>query len=248
MYGDDLVKALDPVAFARSIGITPDPWQAEVLRHEGKRLLLNCCRQSGKSTTTAIKALHTALYKPKSLILLISPSMRQSVELFKKVQDGYREMADRPPLLEDNKLSMTLANNSRIVSLPGDQKTVRGYSSVALVLEDESAQVGDDLFQSVLPMLIVNDGAFIAMSTPFGRRGHFYAEWAAGGNEWKRVEVTAEQCPRITAEQLEAQRQSMGDLFFQQEFLCQFVETEDMTFKYDLIQRAFTDEVQPLFQ
>jgi hypothetical protein len=47
-------------------------------------VLLNCCRQSGKSTTTAISALHTALYDPR-LVLLVSPSLRQSKELFGKV-------------------------------------------------------------------------------------------------------------------------------------------------------------------
>ena len=154
----DMLLALDPVAFSRHIGIDPDPWQADVLRYEGKRLLLNCCRQSGKSTTTATKALHAAVYRPKSLILLVSPSLRQSQELFRKVKDGYSAMADRPALLEDNKLSMTLANQSRIVSLPGDQSTVRGYSGVTLILEDEASQVSDDFHAAILPMLIINNG------------------------------------------------------------------------------------------
>lgn len=247
LYKDDLIRALDPVEFSRHIGIAPDPWQAEVLRFEGKRLLLNCSRQSGKSTTTATKALHTGLYRPKSLILLVSPSLRQSQELFRKVKEGYIALEDKPALLEDNKLSMTFANNSRIVSLPGDQATVRGYSGVTMILEDEAAQVRDEFYQAILPMLIINDGTFIAMSTPYGKRGHFFQEWIEGGGEWKRIEITADKCPRITEEQLDLQRRSLGDMFFRQEFLCEFVETEDMTFKYDLIHRAFDENVQPLF-
>ena len=85
MLHDDLIYALDPVEFSRAIGIDPDPWQSEVLRSENKRLLLNCCRQSGKSITTSTKALHTALYKPQSLTLIASPSLRQSQELFRKI-------------------------------------------------------------------------------------------------------------------------------------------------------------------
>ncbi len=247
MYKDDLMRALDPVEFARHIGIEPDGWQADVLRHEGKRLLLNCSRQSGKSTTTAIKALHTGLYRPKSLILLVSPSLRQSQELFRKLKEGYYALDSKPTLLEDNKLSLTFANNSRIVSLPGDQATVRGFSSVTMILEDEAAQVRDEFYQAILPMLIINDGTFIMMSTPYGKRGHFFQEWEAGGDEWKRIEITADKCPRITPEQLEQQRRSLGDMFFRQEFLCEFVDTEDQTFKYDLIHRAFDESVQPLF-
>ncbi|MDO4356534.1 MAG: terminase family protein [Clostridia bacterium] len=247
MFKDDLLIGLDPVAFSRHIGIVPDPWQAEVLRYEGKRLLLNCCRQSGKSTTSATKALHTALYRPKSLILLVSPSLRQSQELFRKVRDGFNAIKDPPKLLEDNKLSMTLFNQSRIISLPGDQATVRGYSGVTLILEDEAAQVSDEFYQAILPMLIINNGQLICMTTPYGKRGHFFEEWTNGGNNWKRIEISASQCPRMTAEQLEQQRRSMGDMFFRQEFQCEFVDTAEQTFGYDLIQRAFDDSITPLF-
>ena len=247
MYKDDMLLALDPVAFSRSIGIDPDPWQAEVLRYEGKRLLLNCCRQSGKSTTTATKALHTALYRPRSLILLVSPSLRQSSELFRKVRDAMGAMKNPPKLIEDNKLSMTLINQSRIISLPGDQATVRGYSGVTLILEDEASQVSDEFYQAILPMLIINKGQLVCMTTPYGKRGHFFEEWVNGGDDWKRIQITAQQCPRMTEDQLEQQRRSMGDMFFRQEFLCEFVDTAEQTFGYDLIQRAFDDEVKPLF-
>ena len=40
----DLLLALDPVAFAVSLGIIPDAWQAQVLRSASRRLLLNCSR------------------------------------------------------------------------------------------------------------------------------------------------------------------------------------------------------------
>jgi len=244
---DDLARALDPVEFSRYISIEPDEWQAEVLRHEGKRLLLNCSRQSGKSTTTATKALHTAVYKPESLILLVSPSLRQSQELFRKVKDGYEAMKTRPALLEDNRLSMVLDNKSRIVSLPSSQATVRGFSGVTLILEDESAQVADDFYYSIMPMLIINNGTIVCMSTPYGKRGHFFNEWTDGGDDWKRVEIPASKCPRISPEDLERQKRSLGSMFFRQEFCCEFVETVDQVFGYDLVQSAFDDDVKPLF-
>lgn len=49
----DLAAALDPVTFARRVGIEPDSWQQDVLRSRDQRMLLNCSRQSGKTTTTA---------------------------------------------------------------------------------------------------------------------------------------------------------------------------------------------------
>ena len=115
----DLARALDPVVLADSIGMDPDPWQREVLRTLHPRVLLNCCRQSGKSTTAATKAVHTAVYEPGSTILLVSPSLRQSQELFRKAQGVYRTLGRPVPAEGESALSLTLENGSRIVSLPG---------------------------------------------------------------------------------------------------------------------------------
>jgi len=83
---------------------------------------------------------------------------------------------------------------------------------------EKAAQVHDDFFHAIMPMLIVNDGTLICMSTPFGKRGHFFEEWLGSNKDWKRIEITADKCPRITAEQLEAQKRSLGDMFFRIDF------------------------------
>jgi hypothetical protein len=239
----NLELALDPVAFAQSIGFTPDSRQAEALRFNGNRLMLNCSRQSGKSTTTAIKALHAAVFHPHSLILLTSPTERQSKELFRKLKDCMNSMETPPQLLEDNKLSVTMANQSRIVSLPGDPATVRGYSNVNLILEDEAAQVADEFYNAMLPMLTVSKGQIILMSTPFGKRGHFFEEWESG-NGWKKIKVTSDMCPRIDGAILEEQRRSMGDMFFKQEYECEFVDNEQQTFSYEILRDAFDEKLE----
>ncbi len=128
----DLRSALDPVAFAVGrLEFTPDAWQEKVLQSTGQNILLNCSRQAGKSTTTAIIALHEAFYWPDSLVLLVSPSQRQSRELFVKVCGFLRMLEPRPILEEDNRLSFTLSNGSRVVSLPGSAETVRGFSALS---------------------------------------------------------------------------------------------------------------------
>ena len=54
-------------------------------------------------------------------------------------------------------------------------------------------------------MLAVSGGRLIALSTPFGKRGWFHAAWRSA-EDWDRVKVTAEQCPRISAEFLVEER------------------------------------------
>ncbi len=213
--------SVDPVEFAKLTGLVPDPWQEKVLRWRGQRLLLNCSRQAGKSTTTAVLALHRAVTVPKSLILLISPSLRQSGELFLKVKESLRGLAEAPQMAEDNKLSLTLANRSRIVSLPSSEGTIRGFSSVSLIVEDEAAFVSDELNTAVRPMLAVSGGQLILMSTPKGRRGHFFEAWERGGEAWDRIKIEASEVSRIAPDWLEAERKDMfrrgmADLYAQE--------------------------------
>src|SRR3712207_2169985 len=122
---EDLKLALDRCALAREVGLDPDPWQRDLLRSSSDRVLLNCCRQSGKSTMTSIVALHWALYHPGSLILCLAPALRQSQELFGKVLGFYRDLGRPVSSQAERKLSLDLENGSRIVTLPGSEKTIR---------------------------------------------------------------------------------------------------------------------------
>src|SRR5262245_58482414 len=114
----------DAVSVMRKTGLEPDPWQVVIARSQASRRLLVCWRQSGKSTTTAALALATAVREPGSLVLLLSPSLRQSSELFRKVLDHYRALATPVPTSAESALRLELANGSRLVSLPGTEGTV----------------------------------------------------------------------------------------------------------------------------
>jgi hypothetical protein len=243
-----LAAALDPVTFAKeALGFVADPWQETLLRTTERQVILNNSRQSGKSTVTAIKAVHRAIFTPDSLVLLISPSLRQSKELFGKVVGFLKSLEPQVFLDEDNKSSATLSNKSRIVSLPGDSATTRGYSSPSMILCDEAAFTSDELFLSIKPMLAVSRGQLILMSTPFGRRGFFYEMWQSGGDAWQRISVPASDCPRISAAFLKQELESMSEWRFKQEYECVFCETSDQIFSFDTIRNAFDASVKPLF-
>jgi hypothetical protein len=142
----DLALALAPARMMAACGLTPDSWQEALLRSAASRILLLCSRQSGKSSTCALLALHQALYQPGSLILLLSPSLRQSQELFKKVQTLYRMLGAPAPLAAESALRYEFTNGSRMIALPGIEANVRGYSGVNLLVIDEAARVLDDLY------------------------------------------------------------------------------------------------------
>src|SRR5829696_2290163 len=163
---DDLRLALDRVAFAHSVGLDRlDDWQEDLLRSSSDRVLLNCCRQSGKSTMSAVIALHRALFYPGSLVLCLAPALRQSQELFAKVANFYRDLGRPVAPQGERKLSLELENGSRIITLPGSEKTVRGFSGVGLLVVDEASRVDDELYFAVRPMLAVSGGALMMLST-----------------------------------------------------------------------------------
>jgi len=245
---EDLRLALDRATFARELGLEPDPWQERLLRSTSDRVLLNCCRQSGKSTMSGLIALHRALYHPGSLILCLAPALRQSQELFGKVLTFYRDLGRPIPAHAERKLSLELENESRIVTLPGTDKTIRGFSGATLLIVDEAARVEDELYFAVRPMLAVSGGGLMMLSTPHGKRGVFYEEWTGGaGRGWERYEVKAEECPRITHKFLEEEREALPSWVYRQEYECSFEETEDQVFTYEMVEQAETSEVKPLF-
>jgi len=246
MLANDLAMALDPALMMAQAGTPADPWQAEVLSSSARRQLLMCSRQSGKSTVTAALALHTAIYRAPALILLLSPSLRQSSELFRKVAYLYGQHEGAAPADAATLLRLELRNGSRIVSLPGTEATIRGYSGVDLLIIDEAARVDDSLYYSVRPMLAVSGGRLVALTTPFGKRGWFHKEWTEGAG-WQRTKITADDCPRISREFLEEERNSLGNWWYEQEYMCEFTETTDSLFLYEDVVGALSAEVQPLF-
>ncbi len=243
----DTSEALSPVTLAAHAGFTLDAWQRDVLLSDAHQIILLVTRQGGKSTVSSIRALHRALYTPGSLVLLLAPSYRQSKELFRKVKDALAALPFPAPLASESALELEFANLSRIVALPGKEATIRGFSGVSLLIVDEASRVPDELYQAVRPMLAVSGGDILLLSTPFGKRGFFHHEWTEGGSDWHRTKITANDCPRIPKAWLEQERRAIGDWWFRQEYMTEFVETIDQVFSYDDIQRALDDSVTPLF-
>lgn len=245
--GRDFARAVDPCVLARDCGIVPDPIQSELLTTTARKTLVCCCRQWGKSTTTAIVALHEALYAAPAMVVVISPSQPQSTELFKKIHGFWQQLPGAPAAEQESLTRMELANGSRIISLPGSEKTVRGYSAATLIIMDEAARIPDELLASVTPMLATTDGRLIALSTPAGKRGWFYEIWHNGDNSWHRIKVAATDCARISPEFLAAELKLLGPQRYSEEYCLQFVDNAEAVFLTSIIQAAFTSEVTPLW-
>lgn len=243
---------LDPTLLLKQVGKPPDPWQEKVLRSTHPRLMLLCSRQVGKSTVAGAFLAKTLLIEAPSFCLVLAQNAEKS--------QFFLETKLRPLLVKagakfapggDLKMSITLANGSRVFALPGSEKGVRGYDSVDLLLLDEASRIPDELYFAVRPMLGVSKGRLLAASTPFGKRGWFFDEWERGadrasGLRWHRERITAYQCPRYTREFLEEEKASMGERWFRQEYLAVFEDPIGAVFSDEDIRAAFRDDVTPM--
>jgi Terminase large subunit, T4likevirus-type, N-terminal len=247
MMARDLSRAFDPVLLARDLGIEPDDWQAKLLRDRPKRALLLCARQVGKTEAAVILTEHVSLYEPGSLCLIVSPSQRQSGEVFRRLMLAHSKLKDVPELVAESALRAEYANGSRVLALPGTERTVRGYAGARLVVLDEAARIDDELMAALRPMLATVDGSLIMLSTPAGKRGVFFTAWTEGEG-WTRVRIPASECPRLSKEFLAEERRELGDLMYRQEYQLEFVDDTEALFTTDLIARAFCPEVVPLWR
>src|SRR4029077_13048818 len=199
--------------------------QAKLIDDPPKRLLCCCGRQVGKSTAAAVCALNSVIYHAPSTVVMVSPSQRQSVELYRTFHAMWQRLPGRPAAVYETLTRLELENGSRIISLPGSEKTWRGLASVDLIVIDEAARVEDALLAATRPMLAVSNGSLFALSTPAGKRGWFYEGWLRGIG-WQRISIKSTDCPRIDAEFLQQERDALGPLLFGQEYLCEFHDDE----------------------
>ena len=81
-------------------------------------------------------------------------------------------------------------------------------------------------------MLSVSGGKLVPLSTPWGRKGWFYNEWSHS-DQWEKIRITATDCPRLSQEILKQERESLGEWFYRQEYLVEFIQAGAEGFIYD---------------
>ena len=246
---DDFAVSADVVEFARVyLDLEFDDWQRRVVDSKARRIILNCSRQAGKSMLASILSLHIAYYTPGSLVLMVSKTQRQSSELF-RVMMNFAEMIDPPTELEeDNRLSMTLKNKSRVVSLPAVPAHVRGFSAPNMIVVDEAARVPTAMYTALKPMLATTPKSLLMLiSTPNLKEGFYFDIWdknyGSRKSEWECIKITASQCPRISKEYLKGERESLGKAVYEREFFCKFQDAEEALFNVELINDVFIKDV-----
>jgi len=246
----ELALMLDRSLILDLVGLDPEPWQRDVVRADDDDVMLLCHRQACKSTIIAALATAVAVLEPERLIVCCSASERQSKEIYDKVRKDYRALGQPHGVTKETADELQIGNGSRVVSVPDSPGTIRGYSGVNLVIIDEAAQVSDETYSAVRPMLTRSMGRMVAMSTPFARTGWFFREWHNAEAEWKKFKLKASENPFFEIKRpgyLAKERRRLTRQEYVREYECDFSEAEGAVFSARDIDSAFVTSEKPFF-
>lgn len=191
------------------------------------------CRQSGKTTVLALRAIWFAVTKPNTTTLLVTPSLRQSTILMRRIHT-LLHLLPGPilkrmiPKLQNTQLY--LSNNSQIFALPCSEHLLRGFTAHQ-VLADEAAFFKDDesiFYNILLPMFATTNGTLIASSTPWSQDSVFYQfcqnkAFSQHTATWR----DALKAGLISRQFIEEQRSLLPAERFQMEYEAEFVEDSE---------------------
>lgn len=232
---DELVGALDPVEILeRAFKIKAHPWQLDYMR-ETRNVTVLKGRQVGASQGAAALAIHTALYQPNSLSVIISWNQTLSKELADRSRDGVKALGIQ--LARNSASALGFRNGSRILSLPGTPKSARSWSAHLLVL-DECAYIDEETIDAALPMVAATGGRVLIQSTPAGETGFYHDTVMDNDPAWGHFNVRSDSVPTVSHEFLALMRRRKHPDWFAREFECQFGRSGQSLFTSELIADA----------
>ena len=224
------------------------PYQDRAVRSLA-RFTWNCwARQTGKSFTFGLRRLRAAIRRRRTQVIL-SAGQRQSREVMLKVRQHCRALRIHCDISETSfygdkgirQLEITLPNGVRIIGLPANPLTARGYTGDIFL--DEFAMHRDDegIWSALFPALMRGNGELDVASTPRGRRNTFY----------KLQSSEPFTCETLTLEEavangldidMAATRAGIGDeLAWRQEYCCEFADEATAFLTLELIDRCCDD-------
>jgi phage FluMu gp28-like protein len=244
----------DPVEFCRQfLKFNPTPYQTEFLQDQSKRIVLLWSRQSGKSHTIAAKAIWHSLSYPKTLSLIVAPSLRQSMILSDRIQDHLANLTPqqrRKWITKQQRTQILFSNQSRIIALPCSENLLRGYTAHVIIADEANFFQNDqNIFYSILlPMLSTTNGTLIASSTPWNRDSVFYRFTQDTG--FRKYVVTCEEAVKaglMTQQFIDQMKQLLPTERFQREYESQFVEDVDAWLTQSLIVSCIDSNLEPYY-
>lgn len=221
-----------------------------VSKHD--RTIILKSRQLGITTLCAAYSLWLMIFNKDQSILALAPTQEKAKNIVDKIRFSYKELPSwlKVAALEDNKLSLTLTNGSRVKAASGASESARGYTANVLIL-DEAAFIenAEELWGSAQQTLASGNSRAIILSTPNGMQGFFHQMWAdaeIGDNNFIPIKLKWDVHPKRDLKWREDQDKELGKRMASQECDTSFLSSGDTYFDSEDLDYYTKNVEQPI--
>lgn len=244
------------------------PWQQEWVADRSRFKIGLWSRQTGKSFSTACEAVVDCAAQPKNsstLWVVLSAGERQALEWMEKAKkwskavkatvDSYDEIRDSANALI-SRAEVRFANGSRIIAIPANPDTARGYSGNLILDEFAIHEKPFDIWAAIYPSItnkLTGEKKLRIVSTPKGRGNKFADLWEHNETYSKHM-VTIEDAaalglfgkdPQKAQAALAELKAGVDDPdIWAQEYMCEFIDNSSVLLPYDLIGKCESSQIQ----
>ena len=225
-------------------------------------------RQTGKSFATACESVTDCAAQPKGsscLWVVLSAGERQALEWMEKAKkwteavkatvDSYDEIRDSANALL-SRAEIRFANGARIVAIPANPDTARGYSANLVLDEFAIHEKPFEIWAAIYPSItnpLAGKKRLRIVSTPKGR-GNKFADLWEHNDKYSKHKVTIEDAVRMGLPiDLAELKAGVDDPdIWAQEYMCEFIDNTSVLLPYEMIGKCESatiadDGQSPLF-
>ena len=235
------------------------PWQRKWVRDSARFKIGLWSRQTGKSFSTSCEAAEDSAAQPKNssnLWVCLSAGERQALEWMEKAKkwaealkvtvDSYEEIRDSANALM-SRSEIRFANGARIIAIPANPDTARGYSGNLVLDEFAIHEKPAEIWAAIYPSItnpLTGVKKLRIVSTPKGR-GNKFADLWEHNEKYSKHKVTIEDAVRmglpIDIEELKAGVDDPD--IWAQEYMCEFIDNTSVLLPYELIGKCESDHI-----
>ena len=244
------------------------PYQLRWVEDQSRFKIGMWSRQTGKSFGTACEAVTDCAAQPKGnsdLWVVLSAGERQALEWMEKAKkwaeavkatvDGYDEIRNSADALL-SRAEIRFANGARILAIPANPDTARGYSANLVLDEFAIHERPFDIWAAIYPSItnpLNGEKRLRIVSTPKGR-GNKFADLWEHNDKYSKHKVTIEDAVRMGLPiDLDELKAGVDDPdIWAQEYMCEFIDNTSVLLPYEMIGKCESESIKddggaPLF-
>lgn len=226
------------------------PYQQRWVTDDSRFKIWLKSRQIGGSLGSAFEAVASCCDTPNTDWVILSAGQRQSEEWMVKGNRVARVVSDalEMPSPDCRTSEVRFPNGSRIIALPANPDTVRGYSANLVLDEFAFHERPDRIYEAIYPAIsnpLRGELKIRLISTPAGRNSKFFEIWDKSKElgfvrHKTTIHSAIEEGLPMDAEEL---KRGLDDPdSWAQEYECEFVDAANVLLPYTLIDECVSDE------